>query len=405
MFLYKHTNIKNKKVYIGITKKHPYVRWDDGNNYKTNKNFYADIKQFGWNEGFTHEIIFDALSEKEAKIKECEYILKYDSVDNGYNTKYCDCIDILPENLKQIVLQKRASKSKTCKKNEKTVFDYYNFPIINKTDKKYKIINSYFTRIPNKFIKTNIQKEFGLNRIFLIVFILIDRHRSYEDTSYLTIGQVLDTCGYKRTKNKPKIFHEIIKSLMFLEVNNYIDIDFFDIYTVGYDDCITLKIITENFDSSEDFTKIYGKDFDSIMNSNEKPTKESMLTSFLYINSYIGCRPRNDDGTEKMYNPETKPEAFWRSIECMSKDLSMSKDTITQCIDYLTTSIGDKDALLIKKEVGSIQPDKNKPPKNVPNIYVLNKEGYQQEIEWALSKMMEVYGVTEFDKTKGGKKN
>ena len=86
----------------------------------------------------------------------------------------------------------------------------------------------------------------------------------------------------------------------------------------------------------------------------------------------------------------------------MSKELSMSKDTITQCIDFLTTSTGDKKALLIKREVGSVQPDPRKPPQNVPNIYVLNKDGYQQEIEWALRKMLEVYGVDSFDKIKGG---
>ena len=38
----------------------------------------------------------------------------------------------------------------------------------------------------------------------------------------------------------------------------------------------------------------------------------------------------------------------------------------------------------------------DKPPLNVPNIYVLNKDGYEQEIEWALNKMLEVYKIDEF---------
>ena len=59
-------------------------------------------------------------------------------------------------------------------------------------------------------------------------------------------------------------------------------------------------------------------------------------------------------------------------------------------------------ALLVKKEVGSVQPDKSKPPKNVPNIYVLNKEGYKQEIEWALNKMRQLYQVDEFYPSKSG---
>ena len=80
----------------------------------------------------------------------------------------------------------------------------------------------------------------------------------------------------------------------------------------------------------------------------------------------------------------------------------MSKDTINQCVEYLTTSSETHDALLIKREVGSVQPDKSKPPKNVPNIYVLNKDGYEKEIEWALNKMLELYQVEQFHPSKSG---
>ena len=63
-----------------------------------------------------------------------------------------------------------------------------------------------------------------------------------------------------------------------------------------------------------------------------------------------------------MPNARNYPEAFFRSIENMSKELSMSKDTINKCIDYLTTSSDDIPALLVKREVGSVQKDANKPP-------------------------------------------
>lgn len=177
-----------------------------------------------------------------------------------------------------------------------------------------------------------------------------------------------------------------------------------DLDSINYDTGIEIKIISKNFDYPDCFTKLTSSQFNAIMMNESGLSRESILMAFLYINSYIGCRPRNEDGSEKLSDPGTKPEAFWRSIECMAKDLSMSKDTITQCMNYLTTSIGSKEALLIKKEVGSIQTDSKNPPKNVPNIYVINKKGYQQEIEWALKKMLEVYGVAEFAKMKGGKK-
>lgn len=176
-----------------------------------------------------------------------------------------------------------------------------------------------------------------------------------------------------------------------------------DLDSLSYDTGIEIKIIPENFDCPDRFTKLTSSQFDTIMMADSSLNKENILMAFLYINSYIGCRIKEEGDSPSKYGKE-HPEAFWRSIESMAKEMAMSKDTITQCINYLTTSQGDKDPLLIKKEVGSIKPDKNKPPKNVPNIYVLNKEGYEQEIEWALSKMMEVYGVTEFDSSKGRKK-
>ena len=113
--------------------------------------------------------------------------------------------------------------------------------------------------------------------------------------------------------------------------------------------------------------------------------------AFLYINSYIFVHPKTKDSAKN--NSRENPEAFWRSIETMAKDLSMSKDTITQCIHYLTSSIGDQEPLLIKREVGYYQPDPKRPPKNLPNIYVLNQEGYEKEIEWAIAKMLEIYNV------------
>ena len=174
-----------------------------------------------------------------------------------------------------------------------------------------------------------------------------------------------------------------------------------DLDAVSYDTAIEIKIISENFDSTEKFGKLTSSQFDTIMMADSSISKESILMSFLYINSYIGCRKRNDDGSN-MSNAKDYPEAFWRSIENMAKELSMSKDTINKCLDYLTVSSDGIPALLVKREVGSVQIDINKPPQNVPNIYVLNKDGYEQEIEWALNKMLEIYGVETFGDLKSG---
>lgn len=174
-----------------------------------------------------------------------------------------------------------------------------------------------------------------------------------------------------------------------------------DLDSLSYDTGIEIKIISENFDYPDKFTKITSSQFDAIMMADSSLNRENILMTFLYINSYIGCRSRKNDGSE-LDEAKENPEAFYRSLNNMAEELSMSKDTINQCINYLTTSTKNTPALLVKREVGSVQPDKSKPPKNVPNIYVLNKEGYKQEIEWALNKMMELYQVDEFYPPKNG---
>lgn len=84
--VYKHTNKINGKVYIGITVNDPVVRWGkNGNGY--NKQFFGKaIKKYGWG-NFTHEILFENLSQKEANAKEIELISTCKATDSkyGYN--------------------------------------------------------------------------------------------------------------------------------------------------------------------------------------------------------------------------------------------------------------------------------------------------------------------------------
>lgn len=265
----------------------------------------------------------------------------------------------------------------------------------------------YFTRFPNQYIQCNIKKQFGISRKFYITYILIDKYRSYEDFSWVTIRKILNFYGYKTTKNKPKAVYEILDVLEYM-INNQMIAITQDLDSLTYDTGIEIKIIPENFDCPDRFTKLSSSQFNTIMMADSSLNKENILMAFLYINSYIGCRSQIDSTNSK--ESHDNPEAFWKSVENMAQELSMSKDTINQCIQYLTTPAKTKDGkiinpLLIKREVGSIQPDSKKPPKNVPNIYVLNKDGYEKEIEWALCKMLEIYGVTNFEKVKNGNHN
>lgn len=254
----------------------------------------------------------------------------------------------------------------------------------------------YFTRFPNKYIQGDISTRFGISRKFYITYILIDRYRSLENFSWITIRKILNFYGYKTTKHKPKSVDEILDVLEYMMNSNMITI-LQDLDSLGYDTGIEIKIIPENFDHPDHFTKLTSHQLDTIMMADSSINKENLLMAFLYINSYIGCRSKNMDSDSE------NPEAFWRTIKSMSSDLCMSTKTISQCVEYLTTSTKERDALLIKEYVGYIPQDKSKPPVNAPNIYVLNKQGYQREIEWALQKMLEVFGVSKFIKSTAAK--
>lgn len=374
--VYIHTNLVNGKKYVGITQQAEKERWSNGNGYRENKKFYKDIQKYGWNDGFSHEIIKENISYKEARTLEKFYILKYDSVLKGYNNSNFNL---------GIAFQ----------------FDFDDIVPINNpyVENKHK---EYFTRVPNSFIQVDIKKKYHLHRIFYLIYILIDKHRSYEDQSYIVISEIFNLCNYKQTKHKPKIFFEIIKCLLFLHESNMINITSdFDIHSVGYNECIQMDIIPENFDATDKFSKITSSQLDFIMMSESSINKENILMVFLYINSYIFIRPKNKNNEETISDSKSKPEAFFRSMESMAKELAISKDTLNQCIQCLTSSSENQKPLLIKREVGSIQPDPKKPPQNVPNIYVLNKEGYEQEIEWAILKMLEVYNVDSFGELTG----
>ena len=89
--VYKHTNIYNGKVYIGITTREPRKRWGaNGCNYKENSIFYKDILKYGWDKGFTHEVLFKNLTKENAEKKEIELIELYNSTDisKGYNRNH-----------------------------------------------------------------------------------------------------------------------------------------------------------------------------------------------------------------------------------------------------------------------------------------------------------------------------
>ena len=84
--VYMHQNKINGLIYIGMTSSCPEKRFNNGRGYQHNSCFAADIEEYGWS-NFDHFILFDNLTESEAKLKEVELIadLQATNPDIGYN--------------------------------------------------------------------------------------------------------------------------------------------------------------------------------------------------------------------------------------------------------------------------------------------------------------------------------
>ena len=84
--VYVHTNNYNLKKYVGITRRKPETRWNNGYGYLYNNHFYSAIKKYGW-DGFSHDVIASNLTKDEAENFEKILILKLKSYQRefGYN--------------------------------------------------------------------------------------------------------------------------------------------------------------------------------------------------------------------------------------------------------------------------------------------------------------------------------
>lgn len=248
-------------------------------------------------------------------------------------------------------------------------------------------MTSYFTRFPISYLMEDVKKKYGVNHKFYLIYHLIDRHRDKENNSWLTIKNVSDFCGIKYTKRESNCFREVLDALDFMAENQMIFIRQ-DIKKCTFDTCIEITINQINYDPDKKFLKLFYEDVDWIRNYRSSIKKEKLLRVYLHMLYFIGARPRDSQGNELGENPHAFPEAYFGSIDNMAKNLSMSKQTIYKCLDSLVATEDNPGGLLIKEDLTGTPLD------GMPNIYVLNKEGYEQEIQWAIKKMMEMYSPT-----------
>lgn len=275
-------------------------------------------------------------------------------------------------------------------------------PIYNNLSSDLTEDSDYRILVPNSLILNNPTESCGLNRIFLVVFCIISRNQTFTKKSHLSVREVFEDCHYICSHRKPRMFNEVIKSLYFFETSRFISLEPFDYTKLDYDDCISMRVNRDLFCPSKHFTLLRAKDYQDIMQPESKQKKENLLHSFLYICAHM-CRKtepkiekpdeslpyymRKKTSVAEMLEKDQKylsdpspPEAYFESEEKACSELSMSKQTFSDCLDYLCSL---NHPLLVKRSLGYVFKDGHPTKKKYPTIYVLNQPGYNAELNKA----------------------
>lgn len=102
--VYCHASPDGKR-YVGITRRNPLRRWQNGKGYANNKHFYSAILKYGW-DNFTHEILFSELTEEEAQKIERDLIAKWKLTDRRYGYNYHQGGEVCSEEASKIASRK-----------------------------------------------------------------------------------------------------------------------------------------------------------------------------------------------------------------------------------------------------------------------------------------------------------
>lgn len=235
----------------------------------------------------------------------------------------------------------------------------------------------YFVKIPNNFIKCDIEKDFDVTPSFYVVYYLLNNNRNIRNQSFMSIKEIMDIYSAECTPRKPKIFNNIVKSINKMEELNLIH-PLNTPSVLRYESFLKYQIC-DTFDSSCDFTIFTEKELLNIMNIDSAITKDILLRVYLYIKANIIKRLSYQEKT-----PEN-PEAFFKNIKTSAEEIGIHYNTFYSAIEELCKG---ENPLLIKSNV--IHRSGKNTPACSPRAIVINKIGWKEELNNAVSALRNI---------------
>lgn len=240
--------------------------------------------------------------------------------------------------------------------------------------------DDYFLNIPAEFISAEYLKDNNLTRKFYVTHLMIDYRKSIDYESVISIRMLLDYVGSPEARSWVRIYKEFIHCLTYMVESGMIEIlGDTDLSSVKHKDTIVVKINRLKFYGYERFAAITIPHFKAIPNLQTSKKIENVLTVLIFVLSRMWRK-----GSKGTYNP--RPEAYYFGHDLICKVCGMNKSTVEECLDALT---GGDHPILVKYTRFA--------KKSARNIYVINKEGYEKEIENALEKISNYNPMGEFE--------
>lgn len=253
----------------------------------------------------------------------------------------------------------------------------------------------YFARLSNDLIKSSKQ---SVDKKLLLTMIYLDRRRSLEDICGLSLYGLATAFGYAASKNSRSSLLSFKNQIISLASNGMIEM-LSPIEKLKGDTCFDIKIL-DAFDSVDHFTILTAKEIDTLISSKSSIEKDNLFAIYLYMKSFMFPHPLDNEGN-LFKDAKDKPASFRGTIDSIVLNTGTSIATVNSCIEEIV-----KLKLFKRHETGSYPTIENgkQVERNAPNIYVLNDEDADREIQWSIEKLKTIFKVDSFGKFKRKRK-
>lgn len=196
----------------------------------------------------------------------------------------------------------------------------------------------YFLKVPtNFFLSDAALNGFLLKKPRLLtIFIYIGINTTMELNSNISFGDIFDFYRYKKSKDKPKSYFEILDVLKFYEKNHFFEI----INQInlnsnpGYNDLIKMKINFNKFSPQRGFIKLRFYEIYALMEVSEYNdlSLDLVILTYCFIKYVVGT---------------TKQKTFFYNAQNVAEKFMINENIVKKIISLFTKSTKTYEPLLI----------------------------------------------------------